>query len=64
MNVNNGEPLGNNIDMWYAGEPNGERMENCVSVWLRRNAWNDLNCNDYRYGFCFIEARPRFKMRG
>ena len=61
---NTGASMSNKLDLWYAGEPNGGRMENCAIVWVRRQAWNDLSCNDFCYGFCRIEARPRTKMRG
>ena len=63
-NANTEEPLTKDLDLWYAGEPNGGRMENCAMVWVPRKAWNDLSCSAYCHGFCHLEARPRIKMRG
>ena len=64
QNPNTGNSLSKCLDLWYAGEPNGGRMENCAMVWVPRKAWNDLSCTDFCHGFCHIEARPRTKMRG
>lgn len=64
QNTDTGAPLSNKLDLWYAGEPNGGRMENCAIVWVPRKAWNDLRCDDFCHGFCRIEARPRTKIRG
>ena len=62
--ANTGGPMSNELDLWYAGEPNGGRMENCAMVWVRKNAWNDLRCTASCFGFCYIDTRPRTKMRG
>ena len=61
---NTGALLSSKLDMWYAGEPNGGRMENCAMVWIPRKAWNDLSCTDFCHGFCYINARPQTQMRG
>ena len=63
-NTNTGAPLSTDLDLWYAGEPNGGRLENCAMVWVPRKAWNDLKCKEHLTGFCYIGARPRIKMRG
>ena len=63
-NTNTGAPLSTDLDLWYAGEPNGGRLENCAMVWVPRKAWNDLKCQEHLTGFCYIGARPRIKMRG
>ena len=46
------------------GEPNGNRLENCVVLWPHKKGWNDVDCNSKAIGFCDIQPRPRFLMRG
>lgn len=63
--VNTGQSMSKSLLLWSPGEPNGERLENCATLWVQRNGqWNDAPC-DYKYfGSCFIEARPRMNLRG
>ena len=63
---NTGRVLRKEDGFWpfYPGEPNGDRLENCAVLWPVRNAWNDLNCKSKAIGFCNIQPRPRFVMRG
>ena len=49
---------------WYFGEPNGNTIENCQTVWPYRDAWNDLSCSDPAPFFCEFEVAPYFQMRG
>ena len=63
QNPNTGDSL-SNLDLWYAGEPNGGSLENCAIVWVPRKAWNDLKCDHTCHGFCYIKPRPRTKLRG
>ncbi len=63
------EPVGGKVlpaesSLWFPGEPNGDRMENCAVVWAERAAWNDIMCERPTPGFCFIHTRPSFKLRG
>ena len=46
------------------GQPNGGRLQNCAAVLPQTNKWFDLACDSKWYGFCHINARPRFKLRG
>ena len=46
------------------GEPNGDRLENCVVLWPHKKGWNDVDCDSKAIGFCDIQPRPRFLMRG
>ena len=62
-NVNTGELLGD-FQPWYFGEPNGNTIENCQTVWPYRDAWNDLSCSDPAPFFCEFEVAPYFQMRG
>ena len=64
--ANTGEVLRKEDGYWpfYPGEPNGGRFENCVVVWPARDAWNDFNCKQRAYGFCNMQPRPRFVLRG
>ena len=50
--------------LWSPGEPNGETLENCATLWVARGVWNDAPCDYPFYGSCFIEARPRMNLRG
>ena len=47
---------------WGLGEPNGDRMENCVVQ--RDNGWNDLNCDEKVCHVCNVSSIPIFTMRG
>ena len=66
VNANTGEMLRKEDGYWpfFPGEPNGGSLESCVVVWPARNAWNDFNCGIGVYGFCHMEPRPRFVLRG
>ena len=66
VNANTGETLVKEEGYWpfFPGEPNGGTMESCVVVWPARNAWNDFVCSIGVYGFCHMEPRPRFVLRG
>ena len=48
----------------FPGEPNGGNLENCAVVWPDRNAWNDAPCSHLLNGFCHMQPRPRFVLRG
>ena len=56
-NTVTGEPLAKDFWPFYPGEPNGERMENCVAVWVAKNAWNDFSCTWKSHPFCYIKTR-------
>ena len=58
-NTLSGEVLQKEKGFWpfYPGEPNGELLENCATVWTTRNAWNDLTCSERSYAFCHIQTR-------
>ncbi len=49
---------------FYPGEPNGGTLENCIMIWMARDAWNDLNCGSSIMGFCHVQRKPVFKIRG
>ena len=49
---------------WYFGEPNGDRIENCVAVWPHRLAFNDKACARDAQTFCHFEAAPYLQIRG
>ena len=61
---NNGNPMSKDLLLWSPGEPNGEILENCATLWVQRTVWNDAPCDYLFYGSCFMEARPRLNMRG
>ncbi len=62
---NTGETLTEDaFQPWYAGEPNGNKAENCVIIWPKRNAWNDQPCTDRQCGFCELEEIPVLHIRG
>ena len=63
-NINTGDSMSNSLLLWSPGEPNGERLENCATLWVARGVWNDAPCDYPFYGSCFIEARPRMNLRG
>ena len=56
-NAVTGESLSKGFWPFYPGEPNGERMENCVAVWVAKNAWNDFSCSWKSHPFCRIKTR-------
>ncbi len=66
MDANSGAILDKSAGYWpfYPGEPNGGTLENCATIWAARGAWNDYQCRDALLGFCMIQAKPRFKIRG
>ena len=67
MNPYTGEILEKENGFWpfYAGEPNGGTLENCVVVWLHRSSMNDQLCDSKTpYGFCNMLPRPTFVLRG
>ncbi len=66
VDVNTGEVITKDNGYWpfFAGEPNGGDLENCAVVWPARKAWNDAICTVKSFGFCRMQARPRFFMRG
>ena len=53
---------------WIPAEPNGETLENCVSVlaanWQEPPGWTDYMCFEGLRGFCKIQPRPRLILRG
>jgi len=49
---------------WRPGEPNGDRIENCVEISYRDPAWNDVHCSRMSFSFCHFERSPSFKLRG
>ena len=49
--------------MWDAGEPNGETIENCV-VLRRTGRWNDLDCGRSTCAICDMQETPVFETRG
>ncbi len=49
---------------FYAGKPNGGRLENCAVVNVNKAKWTDTSCSDLRYGFCTMQMRSRLKLRG
>ncbi len=52
---------------WGPGEPNGDRIENCVEATegkRERMAINDLNCAQRRWSFCNFDEIPHFTLRG
>ena len=53
---------------WIPAEPNGETLENCVSVlaanWQDPPGWTDYMCFEGLRGFCKIQPRPRLILRG
>jgi hypothetical protein len=62
-----GEILNKSAGFWpfHPGEPNGDTMENCVVVWPSTGGqWNDYLCSGKNCGFCHLQIRPRFKLRG
>ncbi len=64
MDVHFNKLTSNKFQPWFVGEPNGETLENCVTVWVNRNAWNDDNC-DYQFcAFCEFERAPHLQLRG
>ena len=64
-NINTREPLQDDAyQPWYFGEPNGNTIENCQTVWPYRDAWNDLSCTDKTVFFCEFEQAPYLQMRG
>ncbi|TRY70496.1 hypothetical protein TCAL_02367 [Tigriopus californicus] len=63
-NINTREPLEPDaFQPWYFGEPNGNTIENCQTVWPYRDAWNDLSCDDRTEFFCEFEQSPYLQMR-
>ena len=55
----------NGFSAWRAGEPNGERIENCLGVWPLRNQWNDVSCfHTPNQVFCEFERAPYLQIRG
>ena len=64
-NANTGELLLSDMyQPWYLGEPNGDTLENCASVWSAKGAWNDLSCDATACGYCEFERAPDLQMRG
>lgn len=64
-NINTRAPLDPKaFQPWYFGEPNGNTIENCQTVWPYRDAWNDLSCDDRTEFFCEFEQSPYLQMRG
>ena len=65
VNMNNGTPLGDHHN-WFYGEPNGGRLENCVSIWPTRDGlWLDYQCARPNFStFCEFEEAPYFQIRG
>lgn len=49
---------------WFAGEPNGESLENCVELSVPRKAWNDADCRNKRCFFCELDETPSLYIRG
>ena len=49
--------------MWDAGEPKGETIENCV-VLRKTGRWNDLDCGRSTCAICDMQETPVFEARG
>ncbi len=66
QNVINGAPVIRGSSFWpfTAGESNGDRKENCAVTYIGKWGWNDLMCGSLAYGYCRMQARQRFKIRG
>ena len=49
------------------GQPNGDVLENCISLWFNYDGWHDDPCNDpitvYKCA-CSFKQRPLLKLRG
>lgn len=52
----------NDYNNWDLGEPNGDRVENCV--FQGYNGWNDYRCDETVCTVCNITTVPTFTMRG
>ena len=51
---------------WLKGQPNGESMQNCASLYLDSKTWNDYYCSNSKEN-CAICNKPlsiRFTLRG
>ncbi len=53
---------------WSPGEPNGERVENCVEEYRLLVGWswyiNDVDCREKHWFFFRFPTARRFNMRG
>ena len=64
VSITSSEPLSQqSFAPWRFGEPNGERIENCVNM-QRDGLWNDINCASKMCVACQIPTTPIFLMRG
>lgn len=55
---------GGDYQPWFMGEPNGLDVENCGVSWVRRDAWNDEECDTELCGFCNMAEAPFYTLRG
>lgn len=53
---------------WGSGEPNGDRLENCVDIRQQSSSnkwnWNDIACSKLFCVLCQISSLPVFHLRG
>ena len=67
VNAVTNEPLGLNgfSPPWDVGEPNGNNIENCVTILANGDgAWNDDSCWKTFCSFCELDKLPNIKLRG
>ncbi len=63
-NVNDDTLLTNSeYSQWARGDPNGDTLENCVSV-DNHGLWRDTSCSSKACTFCSIEKTPTYMLRG
>ena len=53
-----------NASYWHQGEPNGERIENCVAIFMPSMQSTDTECNVRRNYYCWFEKLHEFRLRG
>ncbi len=62
-NVNTGQPL-KGFAPWLPGSPNGDTLQNCMSVRAYYNMWGDDQCWRTYCGYCDLERSPQLQLRG
>ena len=64
VSIPTSEPLSEQLFApWNSGQPNGKRMENCVSL-FRNGNWRDSPCAQKMCVACQIPTTPIFALKG